>query len=182
MDPNFTESIYGWSITKFPHFVLIRLQVWRPQATIVSDWLIFYKSSPLNSLGQMGLNFTGNVYEKSFTKLPHFVQIGQQTWLPWAILVSDWLILQKSSPLKPLGQMEPNYTGNIYWRSFAKFPHFVLIRLQIWSPQAILISDWLKSQKSSLKPLSQMKPNYIGSIYGRSFAKFPHCVSIGQQT
>jgi hypothetical protein len=28
-----------------------------------------------------------------------------QTWPPQTILVSDWLISKKSSPLKPLGQM-----------------------------------------------------------------------------
>jgi hypothetical protein len=28
-----------------------------------------------------------------------------QTWLPQAILVFDWLISKKSSPLKPLSQM-----------------------------------------------------------------------------
>jgi hypothetical protein len=29
----------------------------------------------------------------------HFVPIGLQTWPPQAILVSDWLISKKSSPL-----------------------------------------------------------------------------------
>jgi hypothetical protein len=45
----------------------------------------------------------------------------QQLWLPRAILVSDWLMLKKSSPLKLLGQMEPNLTGSIYVRSSIKF-------------------------------------------------------------
>jgi hypothetical protein len=36
-------------------------------------------------------------------------------------------------------------------------PHFVLIRKQTWPTQAILVSDWLISKKSShLKPSSQM--------------------------
>jgi hypothetical protein len=30
-------------------------------------------------------------------------------WLPRLILFSDWLMLKKSSPLKQLGQMEPNF-------------------------------------------------------------------------
>jgi hypothetical protein len=34
--------------------------------------------------------------------------IHYQTWLAQAILVSDWLISKKSSPLKPLGQMNRN--------------------------------------------------------------------------
>jgi hypothetical protein len=45
-----------------------------------------------------------------------FVPFGQQIWLPRAILVSDWLMLNKSSPLKLLGQMEPNLAGSIYVR------------------------------------------------------------------
>ena len=95
----------------------------------------------------MGPNYTGNIYGKSYTKFRHFVWIGQQTLAPRAILVSDWLILQKSS-LKPHGQMEPNMTGSIYGRSFTKFPLFVLIRQQIWPPLAILVSDWLIFKKS----------------------------------
>jgi hypothetical protein len=47
---------------------------------------------------------------------PEFVPFGQQIWLQRAILVSDWLMLNKSSPLKLLGQMEPNLAGSIYVR------------------------------------------------------------------
>jgi hypothetical protein len=35
---------------------------------------------------------------------------------PRLILFSDWLMLKKSSPLKQLGQMEPNLAGSIYVR------------------------------------------------------------------
>jgi hypothetical protein len=41
-------------------------------------------------------------------------------WPPRAILVSDWLMLKKNSPLKLLGQMEPNLAGSIYVRSSIK--------------------------------------------------------------
>ena len=170
------------SFTKFPHFVPIGLQIWPPWAILVSDWLIFQKSSPLRLHGQMDPNFTGSICRRSFTKFPHFVLIGIQIWLPQAILVSDWLIFQKSSPLKPHGQMQPNFTGSICGRSFTKFPHFVPIRLQIWPPWAILVSDWLIFQKSSLlKPHGQMDQNFTGSICGRSFTKFSHFVPIGLQ-
>jgi hypothetical protein len=37
-----------------------------------------------------------------------------------AILVSDWLLLKKSSPLKLLGQMEPILAESIYVRSSIK--------------------------------------------------------------
>ena len=116
-------------------------------------------------------------------KFVHFVRIGRQTWLPWAVLNSDWPSLQKSSPLKPLGQMEPNLTGSIYGRSFMNCAHFAPIGRQTWPPWAVLNSDWQSLQKSSpLKPLGQMEPNLLGSIYGRSFMKFIQFVPIGQQT
>ena len=41
-------------------------------------------------------------------------------WLPLAILVSDWSMSKKSSPLKPLGQMNQNMVGSIYGRSSIK--------------------------------------------------------------
>jgi hypothetical protein len=42
---------------------------------------------------------------KALYKIGHFVPIRLQTWPPQPILVSDWLISKKSSPLKPLCQM-----------------------------------------------------------------------------
>ena len=150
MEPNFTLNIYGRSVSLF-----------RPDRTTNMAatgnsyfWLAdIQKPFLLKPHCQMEPNFTGSIYGRSFTKFPHFILIGLQIWLPQAILVSDWLIFQKPSPLKPHGQMEPNFTGSIYGRSFTKFPHFVFIRLQIWLPRAILVSDWLKSQTSSPKPL-----------------------------
>jgi hypothetical protein len=55
--------------------------------------------------------------------------------------------LKKSSPLKPLGQMNRNLVGSIYGRSSIKIAHFVPIHYQTWPPQAILVSDWLISKK-----------------------------------
>jgi hypothetical protein len=40
-----------------------------------------------------GRNLVGNIYGRSSIKIAHFVPIRLQTWLPQAILVSDWLIL-----------------------------------------------------------------------------------------
>jgi hypothetical protein len=58
-------------------------------------------------------------------------------------------ILKKNSSLKPLGQMNRNLVGSIYGRSSIKIAHFIPIHLQTWPPQAILVSDWLISKKSS---------------------------------
>ena len=92
---------------------LIEQQNMTPQAILVSDWLIFQQSSPLKLSSQMKPNMAGSIYGRSFTKIPHFIPIGQQTGPPRAILVSDWVIFKKSSPLKLPGQMESNMTGSI---------------------------------------------------------------------
>ena len=90
--------------------------------------------------------------------------------------VSDWSISKKSSPLKPWGQMNPHLVGSIYERSSIKNAHwhFFPIRLQTWTPKAVLVSDVLISKKSSrLKLSSQMNRNLVGSTYGRFCIKFP---------
>jgi ACT domain-containing protein len=92
MNRNLIGSIYGRSSVKIAHFVLIHLQTWPPQATLVSDWLIFKKVSPLKPLGQMNRNLVESIYGRSSKKNAHFVPIHLQTWLPQAILVSDRLI------------------------------------------------------------------------------------------
>jgi hypothetical protein len=62
--------------------------------------------------------------------------------------------------------MNLKLVGNIFVRPFIQIAHLVAIRLQTWPPQAILISDWLISKKSSLKPLGQMKDaSYHVSIH-----------------
>jgi acetyl-CoA carboxylase carboxyltransferase component len=88
-------------------------------------------------------NLAGSIYVRSSMKLLHFVPFRQQIWQPRTILVSDWLLLNKSSPLKLLGQIEPNLAGSIYVRSSIKCLHFVPFCQQIWLPRAILVSDWL---------------------------------------
>jgi hypothetical protein len=43
---------------------------------------------------------------------------------------------------------------------------------------AILVSDFLISKKSSLKPLGQMNQNLVESIIGRSSVKIAHFIPI----
>jgi hypothetical protein len=52
--------------------------------------------------------------------------------------------LIKSSPLKLLGQMEPNLAGSIYVRFSIKLLHMVPFGQQTWPLRAILFSDWEK--------------------------------------
>jgi hypothetical protein len=66
-------------------------------------WLAdFFKSSPLKSLGQMNRNLVGSIYGRSSIKIANFVPIG-----PQVILVSDWLVFKKSSPLLKEWQLLP---------------------------------------------------------------------------
>ena len=74
--------------------------------------------------------------------------------------------------------MNRNLVGSNLGRSSIKIAHLVPIRKQTWPPQAILVSDWLISKKSSLKPLCQMNRNLVGSILGRSSIKIAHLVPI----
>ena len=75
------------------------------------------KSSTLKPLCQMNRNLVGSFYGSSSINIAHFVLIRLQTWLPQAILVSDWSISKKSSPMKLFGQMNQNLVGSIYGRS-----------------------------------------------------------------
>jgi hypothetical protein len=65
MEPNLAESIYIWSSINFLHFVPFRQQIWSPRAILVSDWIMFKKSSPLKLLGQMEPNLAGSIYVRS---------------------------------------------------------------------------------------------------------------------
>jgi hypothetical protein len=53
-------------------------------------------------------NLVGGIYGMSSMKIAHFVPIGLQTWPLYAILVSDWSISKKYSPLKLLSHMNRN--------------------------------------------------------------------------
>jgi hypothetical protein len=82
--------------------------------------------------------------------------IHYQTWPPQAILVSEWPIFKKYSPLKPLSQMNRNLVGSIYGMSSMKNVNFVPI-----------------ANKHGYHR------NLVGTIYGMSSIKIAHSVPIG---
>ena len=88
-------------------------------------------------------NLAESIYIRSSIKFLHFVPFRQQIWPPRAILVSDWLMLKKSSPLKLFGQMEPNLAGSIYVRSSIKLLHLVPFGQQTW-PLLLKIEHMVK--------------------------------------
>jgi hypothetical protein len=117
MEPNLAGSIYVRSSIKFLHFVPFGQQIWLPRAILVFDWLMLKKIFSSETPWPIKPNLAGSIYVRSSIKLLHLVPFGQQICPPRAILFSDWLMLKKSSPLKLLGQMEPNLAGSIYVRS-----------------------------------------------------------------
>ena len=88
-------------------------------------------------------NLAQSIYIRSSIKFLHFVPFREQIWPPRAILVSDWLMLKKSSPLKLLGQMEPNLAGIIYVRSSIKLLPLVPFGQQT-CPQLLKIEHMVK--------------------------------------
>ena len=65
--------------------------------------------------------------------------------------------------------------------SAIKIAHLVLIPLQTWSTQAILVADWsIPKESSTLKPLGQMNRNVVGSIYGRPLVKIANFGSVNK--
>ena len=88
-------------------------------------------------------NLAESIYIRSSIKFLHFVPFRQQIWLPRAILVSNWLMLKKSSPLKLLGQMEPKLAGSVYVRSSIKLLHLVPFDQQTW-PLLLRIEHMVK--------------------------------------
>ena len=160
MEPNLVGSIYPRSSIKFTHFVPFGQQKWPPRAILFSDLLQLQKSSPkLHELGQMEPNMTGSICGRSFTKFTHFVPIGQQTWLPWAIFVSDWLI--------HMYMYFKNLSSETTWPSGTKLyrQHLleVLYKDSSFRPNLTTnmattgyYSDWLVFQN-----FSPLKPHYV---------------------
>ena len=136
--PNLAGSIYVRYSIKFLHLVPFGQQTWPPREILFSDWLLLKKSSPLKLLGQMEPSLAGSIYVRSSIKFLRFIPFGQQIWLPRAILVSDWLMLNKSSPLKLLGQIKTNLAGSIYVRSSIKLLHLAPFGQKTWPPEQFL--------------------------------------------
>ena len=109
-------------------------------------------------------NLAESIYVRSSIKFLHFVPFRQQIWPPRAILVSDWLMLTKSSPLKLFGQMEPNLAGSIYVRSSIKFIHLVPFGQQTW-PLLLKIEHMVKlhvfgNNSKTVNNISTARSNY----------------------
>ena len=85
---------------------------------------------------------------------------------------SSWSISEKSSPLKPLGQMNRNLVVSMkhLWNVFCK------ISSQLDKNMCNSCFCWLKLEKSSLKLGGTMNCYFVGMMYERSYTKFPYFV------
>jgi hypothetical protein len=79
----------------------------------------------------------GSIWPSSFRGEDFFNSSQSETRIALGSHI-DWLMLNKSSPLKLLGQIKLNLAGSIYARSSIKHLHLVQFVQQIWPPRAIL--------------------------------------------
>jgi hypothetical protein len=83
----------------------------------------------LNTEPSIGASHQVSVHLAKQFQRRRFSEIDQsETRMACGVLVSDWLISKKSSPLKPLCQMNRNVVGSILGRSFIKSADLVSIR------------------------------------------------------
>jgi hypothetical protein len=91
MNRNLVGSIYGrkWAI-------FIENLSWMLPTKFQFIWQSSFRGEHFLEINQ---SETRSIYGRSSIKIAHFVPIRYQTWPPQTILVSDWLISKKSSPL-----------------------------------------------------------------------------------
>jgi hypothetical protein len=156
----------------------------------------------------MNRNVVGSIYGRSSIKIGNFILICKQTWPPQAILVSDWLISEKSVLLLKgrfkyryilylfKMQLSLNWITDKYASKTCQPNELKLGRNHLWQ---VLHKDclfrpdpltnmaatddacfWLVDflDSSPLKPFDQMNWNLVGSIYGKSSVTIAHFVPI----
>ena len=75
-----------------------------------------------------------------------------------------------------------NLIRSIYGRSSLEIAHFVLIHLQTWLPQAILVLDWSISKNLLLwNCYAKMNKYLVERTYGRFCIKFPQSRMKGER-
>ena len=95
---------------------------WRPASVVCK---LFHISSFFSeTTGPIETKLSRNVLGWSSTKFLFFVPVGYSTWLPGPIICSDWLKFQRSTSLKLMNWLNPNWKWMIIGMSFTKFLFF----------------------------------------------------------
>jgi hypothetical protein len=81
-----------------------------------------YRGPSIDDSYQVSVHLAKRLQKRRIFKISQ-----SETRVAYGILVSDWLISKKSSPLKPHGQMNRNLVGSILERSSIKIAHLVPI-------------------------------------------------------
>ena len=120
-----------WMIELF--LVQVHVNYCHHLASVICKLFTFQSSSP-KPLGQLEPNLAGMFLAWSSTKFLFLVPVRYSTWQPGPIICSDWLKFQRSSSLKPLGQLKPNCPGMINGRSSTNSLFFMPIENPRWPP------------------------------------------------
>jgi hypothetical protein len=94
-----------------------------------------YRGSYIDASCQVWLNLA-----KQFQRRRFFLTVANQK--------QELPLVAISSPLKLLGQMEPNLAGSIYVRSSIKLLHIMPFGQQRWLPRAYLVMKMLYRRSS----------------------------------
>jgi hypothetical protein len=116
---------------------------------------ILYREPSIDTSYQVSVHLAKRFQRRRFFRNQ---PIRNKNGLWWPYLLTD----------QELCQMNRHLVGSIYGRFSIKNAHFVPIHLQTWPPQAILVSDWSISKKSStLKQLGQMVSYHLVKRFQR---------------
>jgi hypothetical protein len=128
----------------------------------------------------MNRNLVGIIYGRFSIRSAHFIPIRWLTRQRRRFLRNQ-PIRKKNCLSWPCLVMDRDVMGKLYRGSSIDAFYQVSVHL-VKRFQAILVSNWSISKKSSLKPLGQMNRNLVGIIYGRSSIRSAHFVPIRWQT
>ena len=148
----------NWWIVGFPSQWLVTGRWFSPGSPVSSTNKTYHHDITeillKHHLPNQKINFEGMIYERS-SKIPHFILIGQKTWLPHTITFLIGRYTKKKSSLKQLSQF--------YWPNFQEWCLVRKILFSFWSNkkhdhhrQFLILIGQYTSRSSHLKILCHL--------------------------